>query len=353
MQTKIRRIDLMEPGQEDSQAIDQVLRRSPDSTVFHTPEWNRLLMRHFGLRNVTLLASVGQAPVGLYSYYVLDDHLCRSPAIHLQSVYGGPLSTVNRPQVVADLLKEAERLQRTALFQVWTPPNYDASVFVRLGYSIGSMCTPVLHLDASEEELWARLDRKKRGAIRRAIKHGVGIAEGDISALDEYHEMVTATLGRARIKALPKSFYAGILERLVPQGMARLVLARHAGTTIAGTFFLLFKETVSVWDMGWRRDYPPLAPNDLLNWEVIKWASQKGFKNYDFLRFDPDHLSGIALWKKTWGVELVPCYYVSKVTPGLRLLRGLKVMTNPGRAFRKLRTWTSGRCAPIPGETAT
>lgn len=343
MEVVTRRLNIAELSPKDWHSIDQVLAGSANATVFHTVEWNQLLVEQFDLQNITLLATISEVPVGLYSIYALDRHVCRSPAIHLQTTYGGPLSIENDPEVVTALVKEAERLQPVTAFEIWTPPNYDITPFLKLGYLHVEMYTPVVNLQFPEEGLWAGVDGKKRNVIRKAIRNGVAIIEGDAAALDEYHGMVVGTLSRAQIDVLPKVYYRRILESLGSRRMARLFLATHKGSTIAGALILAYKDTVYGWDMGWRRDYISLGANDLLNWEVIKWARRKGYKYFDLLRLDPDHLPGVARWKETFGGDSLVCYYVQRATSFYRLWRGLNLIKNPRRAFQKLSSYMEVR----------
>jgi hypothetical protein len=340
---EIRRVKLTELSSEDRASINEVLIKSPNATVFHTVEWNQLLAHELGLQNVTLLATMGERPVGLYTFYPLREHRCLSPAVHSFSVYGGPIATSGSPEVVAALLRESERLHRFAVFQIWTPPNYDISPFARLGYSHSQMYAPFVDLQATEEELWAKLHRKKRGAIRKAIKSGVLVVDGDTSSLDEYYEMAVGTLGGAQIEALPKGFYRQVLERLAPKGMARLLLARYNGKMIAGGIWLFYEDTAYDWDMGWRRDTQDIPANDVLVWEVIKWASKHGYRCCDLLGLDPDHLPGIARWKMRFGADMIPRHYLQKKTPGNKLYRGLRLLANPGRAIRRIRRFMAGK----------
>lgn len=343
MKFEIRCVDLARLSPQHTHSINEVLMKSADATVFHTIEWNQLLTSQFALDNVTLLAFLGEKPVGLYCYYPSDGHRCLSPVVRLFTVYGGPVSASGDPQVVAALLREAEKLQPFASFQIWTAPNYDISPLAELGYSREEMYAPIVNLQATDEELWAKLHKKRRGAIRLAMKNDVRIVGGDSPSVDEYHEMMVGTLSRVQIDALPKSFYKQVLESLAPQGMARLLLAEHDGNTIAGAILLFYKDMAYDWVMGWRRDYLKVAPNDLLHWEAIKLARQEGYQYFDLLGLEPERLPEIARWKIRFGVDVLSRYYLQKATPGHQLWRVLRFITNPRRVVNRLRSFTLGK----------
>lgn len=337
MKVETRRVDLRCLSPRDRALINEILVKSPNATAFHTIEWNKLLIDAFNLQNLTLLTIIDGSPAGLYYFYKLDGHRCSSSAVQMQSAYGAPISTDRNPWVIVGLLKEAEKLQPTADFQIWTPPNYDVSPFEKLGYTCTQMFTPVLDLQVPEEELWSQLHRNKRTTIRKAIKNNVVIVEGDVFSLDIYHKLVTSTLEVAGINPLPKSFYRRVLEEFGPLNLAKLFLAKHDGETISGALILYFKDTAYGWDIGWNREYAYIAPNDLLNWEIARRARLEGYKYFDLLRIEPDRLPGIAQWKKTFGGEILQCYFLRKTMPGYYIWRGIKtLLTDPRKVINRL-----------------
>jgi hypothetical protein len=332
-----RRVDLRSLSPKDRALINEILVKSASATVFHTIEWNRLLIDVLNLQNSTLLTIIDGSPTGLYCFYKMGGHRCWSSAINVQSTYGAPISINSDTRVIVELLKGAEKLQPTADFQIWTPPNYDVSPFKKLGYACIEMYTPVLNLQLPEEELWSRLHRDKRSKIRKAIKNNVVVVEADASSLEIYLKLVTYTLGGAGIRLLPKSFYWAVLEQLVPQNLAKLFLAKYNGESVSGTIILYFKDTAYGWDIGWNREFSHVAPNDLLVWEAARRARQEGYKYFDLLRIETDRLPGIAQWKKTFGGEILNCYSLRKTMPGFYIWQGIRtLLTNPRKVVNKL-----------------
>lgn len=334
---RVRRLSLGQLDHDDALSVERVLATAANATVFHTAAWNRLLVEQFGLRDVTLLATVDDEPVGLYTYYPLSNHLCRSSLVNLQSAYGGPLATLDDPRIVAELLGEGERLQPFHAFQVWTPPGLDLTPFREMGYGIQELQTPVLSLAGGEDGVWSKLHRNKRRAIAKATQRGVTIEAGDRAAVDEYYGLVSETLGQAGIEVLPKAFYERLLKCLGPLGNARLFLARFEGSTVAGAIILYHGDTAYGWDMGWRRQHANLGANDLLNWEAMRLACRDGYRQYDLLRLDADQLPGIAQWKSGFGGDILPCYFAWKRLPGHRVWRALTRLSRPAMLLAFLR----------------
>jgi lipid II:glycine glycyltransferase (peptidoglycan interpeptide bridge formation enzyme) len=230
-----------------------------------------------------------------------------------------------------------------AWLDIWTPAHYDITPFIKSGYMSSEMYTSILSLQMPEEELWMGLDGKARNMIRKAIKNNVHVVEGDESLVGEYYQMVIATFTRSQIKPQPESYYHRVIQDLGPKGMARLLLANHNNKFIAGAIFLFYKDTAYYWHGASYRDHLSVAPNELIQWELIKWARQNGYKNYDLVRIEPDRLPGIARFKISFGGKTVPCYHLQKGTRRYLWMRLLRLIRNPKRTFTKLRIFAAGK----------
>ncbi|MCQ3936013.1 MAG: hypothetical protein DPW18_03080 [Chloroflexi bacterium] len=337
--TEFRRVDITNLNSRDYEAINHVVNNSKNSSVFHTVEWNSLLIRRFRLPHITLLASVNGTVTGVYTFHKLRNGTYNSPAIHLQSAYGGPVSLEDDPDTLLLLLQEAARIVPFAYFQLWTPPLVQRAPFEQIGYSVEEMLTPIIRLDGSEEERFARLHKDKRYKIRRAQKLGVTIEEAQKEDLPAYHNLVAETLLPAGVTPVPLDFLQAVLTELGPLGKARFFLAKFEQNVVSGTVILYHRDTAYGWDIGWRREFASLSPNDILTWEIAERACKDGYKNFDLLRIEPDRLPGIAKWKATFGCDIVKCYLLKKATDGYRLFHPLRVLfTDPARAVRKIRS---------------
>lgn len=338
MRINIRRINLKSLSQKDSDDINYVLEKTEGASVFHTIQWNRLLIERFALEHVALIASASQEPVGMYLIYKFDNESSISPVVHLQSAYGGPIAINDDKEVIYKLLQESERIWPFSFFEVWTPPQVDLLPFLNRGYKMQEMSTPIMKLSDTEEKRWSRLSKSKRDKIRKALKQGAYVMEAKLEDLANYHIMVGATLANGGKKPLPLDFYRTALDCLRPFGLAKFFIVKINHEVISGCVVLYFKDTVYGWDIGWKREFAGLSPNDLLVWEVSQRASREGYKFFDLLRIEPDRLPGIAKWKEGFGGEIVKCYYFRKGTFWLRLILPFKqILTDPRKVITKLR----------------
>jgi hypothetical protein len=333
MSITVKHVNLFSMSAAEEQAIRQVLAESSHATVFHTIEWNRILAVQTGYEDVVLLAYKYGLPIGLYILFVLDSECCYSSLANMNSIYGGPISIHDDPGVIFALLHAAETYKPLSAFHIWSPPRIESSMIASRGYSVREIYqTPLWHLDFSEEQLWNRLDRKKRTQIRKAIREGVSILNGDIAMLDEYNQLVFSILDGASdsrtgeaIQLVSKEFYRQVMETLCPLGMAGLFLTAYKGEYISGSIVLYFKDSVYGWSIGWRREYASLSPNDLMAWQIACHARSAGYKVFDLMVIDPVAQPGIAKWKIGFGVEVVPCHYFHKSTAANRIMRAGKL----------------------------
>lgn len=333
MSITVNRVNLFSMSATEEHAIRQVLHGSRHATVFHTIEWNRILATQTGYEEFLLLAYKGEFPAGLYIMFALDTERCFSSLANMNSIYGGPISINDDPDVISALLHTAEAYKPFSAFHIWSPPRVESSMITSRGYSVREIYqTPLWHLDDFEEQLWNRLERNKRTQIRKAMREGVSILNGNIAMLDEYNQLVFSILDGASdartgesIQLVSKEFYRQVMEILGPLGMAGLFLTAYKGEYISGSIVLYFKDSVYGWSIGWRREYASLSPNDLMVWQIACHARSMGYKVFDLMVIDPVTQPGIAKWKIGFGVEAVPCHYFHKSTAANRIMRAGKL----------------------------
>jgi lipid II:glycine glycyltransferase (peptidoglycan interpeptide bridge formation enzyme) len=67
-----------------------------------------------------------------------------------------------------------------------------------------------------------------------------------------------------------------------PPGYIRLFIAEVQGEAVAAHLVIPFGKTLISKLAGWSGRHGNYKPNEVLEWEVIKWAKTQGFHTYDF-----------------------------------------------------------------------
>jgi hypothetical protein len=195
--------------------------------------------------------------------------------------YGGPFAWgAGDAQRLADVFWEA--------FDAWAAGRNVVSEFVRLTLFAGEVLpypgeqyerswNVVRALDLGEEELWMDFESKVRKNVKKARRADVRIEidpHGD--RLDDFHRLYTNTMERRGASAhyyFPRAFFETI-HRDLP-GLFIYFHGIHQGEVISTELVLVSAERVYSFLGGTDRAAFDLCPNDLLKYEIIRWAQHQ------------------------------------------------------------------------------
>jgi FemAB-related protein (PEP-CTERM system-associated) len=102
-----------------------------------------------------------------------------------------------------------------------------------------------------------------------------------------------------------KEFFANILQAF--PCTTSIFTVSHDGKVIAAGLASWFRETMEVPWASSIRDYNALCPNNLLYWEVIRFANRNGLTKFDFGRSTPGE--GTYKFKEQWGARPVQLHW--------------------------------------------
>lgn len=115
-----------------------------------------------------------------------------------------------------------------------------------------------------------------------------------------------------------KSFFRKILE--VFPDSTRIFAVYHKTRMIAAGIGSWFRNTLEIPWASSINDYKMLCHNNMLYWEAIRFAIDKGFSRLDFGRSTPDE--GTYHFKRQWGAKPVQLYW-QYLTDGHRTMPNL------------------------------
>jgi len=141
----------------------------------------------------------------------------------------------------------------------------------------------LIDLQRSTEEIWSSLDSNVRTNVRKARRSDVVIEDvtslADVSAA---YAVLAKVYEHIQIPLAPQSLFEAAFEILYAKGMIKLFMARVEDAYIGVAIRLLYKDTIYAWYAGAIRAYASYKANDLLNWHILEWGAQHGFKCFDF-----------------------------------------------------------------------
>jgi len=187
--------------------------------------------------------------------------------------------------------------------------------FHKARYDLNLKTTLVADLSVPEEELLARMKGRTRYNVRLAARKGVEVVEPEFDeAWETFYKWMEATSQRKEDYVLRRSrdYLHGVMREMHDVGQGHLFFAEHEGTPLAGMYVFTFGEKYWYMYGASSNEKRNLKPNYLLQWEVMRWARQRGLTHYDMVGVPkPEDLDeSSSLWnvykfKEGFGGEIV------------------------------------------------
>jgi serine/alanine adding enzyme len=280
------------PG--DDRAWDQYVATCPTAGLYHRAGWARVIERAYEHEPRYLWAREHNAVRGVL------------PLILFRGALGGR-SLVSLPFLDEGGLCADDDATRTALWKLaldLARRERAAVVELRQGApsglplaSLGSKVSVMLDLARDPQVMWKRLDAKVRNQVRKATSSGLTPAWCGVEGLDDFYVVFARNMRDLGSPVHARGFFAAILEEFA--GDARLLLVRDGSHVVAGGVVIVFRDTVLVPWASSLREWRSKCPSNLLYWEVIRSACEKGLSQLDFGRSTPG--GGTYRFKMQWG----------------------------------------------------
>jgi lipid II:glycine glycyltransferase (peptidoglycan interpeptide bridge formation enzyme) len=159
--------------------------------------------------------------------------------------------------------------------------------------------TFVLDLAPSLDELRKRLDRKWRNHLSRAEKNGLTIVEGE--GLPEYQvfvDMYKEMWARKRFEtSVDVDEFRRIQEGLTGSQRMRILICRQGDTPVAGIVCSAMGDTANCLLAATSDAGLQFKGAYLLQWTMIGWLKEHGFRYYDLGGIDPVTNPGVYRFK--------------------------------------------------------
>jgi len=197
---------------------------------------------------------------------------------------------------------------------------------------IADTATLVIDLRRDLNAILAGMSMTKRQNIRRGIRRGVRVRIGENEDVETFRKLMWELVARRKIRPGPpqRDFFDNLQRILGPQGNVRFHIAEVDGEPVSAACSLLFGERLCLWRIGWSGKYADFEPNDVLHWEIMKWAKENGYSEFDFGNIRRTHAkallqggkiadsySGVTNFKISFGgqLRLLPELYYSSFHP--------------------------------------
>ncbi len=160
-----------------------------------------------------------------------------------------------------------------------------------------------------KDQVWDNIQKSKRKAIKKSLSL-VEVRDINLSELNSLYSLYCRNMRRFGSPPYNKEYFVHFYHHLVEKGQGKIIGAYHHGKLVAALLGLCYRDRVHIIIAVSDPVYQELRPNDAVHWKFIEWASDHGFKWFDFGRVREE--SGQFEYKQKWGPILLdlPSYFL-------------------------------------------
>ncbi|MDS0281766.1 GNAT family N-acetyltransferase [Haloarcula onubensis] len=314
-------LDIAELADNEASTWNDALDRTRERTPFHRFEALQVFADHADADLHPLLAYKGEQPVGLFPIFTVRKGpitAAFSPPPELKVSYLGPVVLAQPGMKPHSKEKRRRRLIEGSLD--WLDEQYDPE-YVHVRTSLGApdvrpfdwatftetpRFTYVVDLDAEPETLRDRFSRDARSNVRDATE-ACEVSEEGITVARRVIRQVQDRHAEQDLDFPLTTRFVEDLYRALPEGYLRPYACTVDGEFVGGSLILDDGERVYNWQ-GTAKQETDHDVNDLLHWEVLRAAAERGHSAYDLVGANDQRLSR----------------YKSKFAPTLRTYHSLE-----------------------------
>lgn len=299
---------------ENRQEWSQFVKNHPNGNIFQTPEIVDLYRSYNLITPISIACKNSDGTlVGILVAAIQKEHSGIAGILSSRSIiWGGPLVHPNHPQAFSLILDAYEKLISskaiyTQFRNLWNLSEQESSILASKNYVYEEHLNILVDLTKTEDQLWKELHSKRRNEIRKAIKERLTVREikSDEETLAAYN-ILKEVYDNARLPLYTKSFFLSA-SKILNKSAGIKVFGAFSDTKLVGTMIVLcYQNRIYDWYAGSLRSFYHKNPNDLIPWEVFKWAKANGFSQFDFGGAGkPDKKYGVRDYKIKFGGELI------------------------------------------------
>lgn len=270
------------------------------------PAWDRAVGSTYGLRRIEV-----QAPDGRLRLFRLGRARAIANAPYLE--YGGlDIDHAVIGDTMRERLFELLETERAAYVLIKSrDPLLSPGPQVEVDQHY---VTFDLDLEAGIEALWTdALAAKTRNQIRKAQRQGFRAAFGGAELLDDFYRVIARCWRDLGTPAHDRALFAAISREFCER--CRFHVLYNEATPIAAVLLLSIDDTLHHPFAGTINDYKSTSANNLLYWNIISDACDRGLKHFDMGRSGID--SGTYHYKRSWGAAPTGLHYHYLLAPGV------------------------------------
>ena len=254
-------------------------------SILQSYYWGEFKSR-FGWELRRLLIRARGRPIGAAQVLIRQ-----TPVATIAYVPRGPLLAAETPGEAGAVLEGLHTLARDegATFLKIEPEIRNSpeaqGFFLDQGFrpseEIQPRSTLIVDLRGDVETLRSRLSTRIRYNVSLASRWGVTVVQGGAADLASFYQLLEVANRRRGFIIHSLDYYEDLWSLLEASGMVKLFLAVYDDELLAAALLLVAGTRAYYMYGASNGKYRNLKPNDLLQWEAMRWAQAHGCVTYD------------------------------------------------------------------------
>lgn len=272
---------------------------SPQATFFHRPEWQSVLQESFRHRCYFLMAVEDGRALGILPLVFVKSFLFGNRLVSTAFCVGGGIAADNGAAHDA-LSRRANELMREvgAEYVEYRAPATSGEGWVRRE---GLYATFDREIEAAEEDCLKQIPRKQRAVLRKAFKQELETRIDD--SADVFYDLYSLSMRNLGTPVFTRRYIDALLAAF-GEDCDILTVYGKDGTPLSSVLNFYFRDRVMPYYTGAAPQARKQGAADLMYWEVMRRAVDRGYKVFDFGRSKLG--TGPFSFKKNWGFEPKP-----------------------------------------------
>jgi hypothetical protein len=334
----------------DVRGWDTINSQSPHGTLFHQWNWLKITEKHTQTELYPLIGEKGDTPIGIFPLFFQKKGPLRmvfSPPPHAVLFYLGPVLTgvdtlrqENWENVYCEFQTSVDNFIKNELkanySSISLPPTLkDPRPFNWSGYSVSPLYDYEIDLSGGTENLFQKIDKKRRQDINRTKKRGITVEIGHKQEFEKVLDLLELRYGQQnKLLTVSRSYLMDIFDAY--HDNITVFVAKYEGEIITGLIDLHYRDRIYSW-IGNIKPIIPISPSpmDLINWEAVSYGCDHGFKFYVLLSAAGNQRLHSYSSSK-FDPELLIRYYAKKTSFASGILeKGYTTILKPLRGWMK------------------
>ena len=299
---------LKNPTIQEFEQIESFVLSHPDANFFQSIYYYSVCQNSPKIEPYYIVAFNQTAIVGLL--LVVKQYQINLPFLKFLSsrnvIWGGPLIQNNSIEVVEQLFIYYKKVFSNVIYtqiRNLVDTTFCMQWLTKIGFDYEPHLNILIDLKQPIEQLWKDVHSKRRNEIRRATKEGTLFAtKNDLASLIDCFGILKEVYNRAKLP-LPHFQH---FEEIFQNGNLKIFTAIYNEKIIGCMLCISYKDILFDYYAGAYAQFYNKYPNDLLPWEVFKWAKENGYKTFDFGGAGKPHIPyGVRDYKLKFGGDLV------------------------------------------------